>query len=339
MAQQLPKMRPVPQTPRPRDKAQEWTDDYLEEVVAVIRGMYEDAQRHIAAEWDKYLKAAEGALGDLWRAYQQAPADEKAEALRRYQQAEREYHARSAEYHQLVARTALALLDVNRLAIDYVNGVMPEVYLVNYNQPVDGPPDIRFPILQSAALADLPRKEINAPKDTSWNMRQIENAVLAAILQGEDIWGIANRIRHITGVNRSAAIRMARTMVTGAQNLGRLDRYEELAKQGLIVHKVWVACPDAHTRDWHMNTDGQERELDEPFIDGIGHELRYPADPSAPPETVYNCRCTMYCKVLGIRHPDGSVTYFHWPDKPTAHDRQIEREKERRAREDGGHTA
>lgn len=309
--------------------------------------MYEQAQEQISAEWDKYLAAAAIALGILWQAYQKAQGEEKAEALRRYQQAEREYHARNAEYERLVQETALALLNVNQLALDYVNGCMPPIYLRNYNQPIDGLdslPEIGFPIMPDSmleelireGLIDLPDREVDPAKDVAWNVRQIENAVMQGILQGEDVWQIANRIRRIVDINRNAAIRMARTMVTGAQNRGRLDRYTSLAAQGLILHKVWMATPDGRTRDWHVDTDGQERELDEPFIDGHGNELMYPADPSAPPETVYNCRCTMYSEMVGVRRADGSIRWLNGHYGTSAlHEEQMARERARRAQKNG----
>ena len=54
------------------------------------------------------------------------------------------------------------------------------------------------------------------------------------------------------------------------------------------------------TREEHLELDGQEREIDEPFENSLG-EIMYPGDPDADPANVYNCRCTLVTRVLGFR--------------------------------------
>ena len=56
--------------------------------------------------------------------------------------------------------------------------------------------------------------------------------------------------------------------------------------------KVWVATTGEipnRTRESHLELDGEEVLVDEPFSNG----LMCPADPTGEPEEVYNCRCTM----------------------------------------------
>ena len=61
---------------------------------------------------------------------------------------------------------------------------------------------------------------------------------------------------------------------------------------GIKVKKKWLAAHDNRVRDTHAELDGQEVDADEPFeVDGM--QIMYPGDPSAPPEMVYNCRCTL----------------------------------------------
>lgn len=52
--------------------------------------------------------------------------------------------------------------------------------------------------------------------------------------------------------------------------------------------KQWDAALDSRTRDSHARLDGEIRELDEKFSNG----LMFPGDPSGRPEEVINCRCT-----------------------------------------------
>ena len=138
------------------------------------------------------------------------------------------------------------------------------------------------------------------------------------------------------GKNEAAAIRNARTMMTGAENLGRLDSYKKLTDDGVIMKKVWIATADEHTREWHLSLDGQEVDIDEPFIDGNGNKLMYPADPNAAPETVYNCRCAMETKIIGFRREDGSISYTDVEFADDMHDEAIDKEKERRRDDDNG---
>jgi SPP1 gp7 family putative phage head morphogenesis protein len=165
----------------------------------------------------------------------------------------------------------------------------------------------------------------------SWNKKQINSSVLQGVLQGESIDKMAKRLLPIVGNNEKAAIRTARTMVTGAENRGRQDRYDEYEEAGVVMNKVWIATPDNRVRDWHLSLDGQEVPTDGYFVDGLGQELEYPGDPYAPPNTVYNCRCSMRSHILGMRQSDGSfrgIGAFKSPE--SLHDKQISEERERR---------
>lgn len=61
--------------------------------------------------------------------------------------------------------------------------------------------------------------------------------------------------------------------------------------------KVWIAILDAHTRDAHVEADGQTVNIDEPFeVDG--EQLMEPCDDSmgASAENICNCRCS--CEII-----------------------------------------
>ena len=55
------------------------------------------------------------------------------------------------------------------------------------------------------------------------------------------------------------------------------------------IVKQWDATLDKRTRDSHAQVDGEIRELDEKFSNG----LMYPGDPNGRPEEVINCRCAL----------------------------------------------
>lgn len=140
----------------------------------------------------------------------------------------------------------------------------------------------------------LPEWKINEPKDYRWNKKRVQNTITQGIIQGESIPDIGKRLtQELTASNARHMELFARTAVTGAQNAGRMDMLHRAQKEGVVVKKKWLAAHDARVRDAHAFLDGQTVEVDEPFVTDDGQEIMFPGDPSAPPELVYNCRCTM----------------------------------------------
>lgn len=180
--------------------------------------------------------------------------------------------------------------------------------------------------LQKEGDIKLPKKKVSVPRDKKWNTKQMSSKLLQGILNGDSIPTIAKSLTDVIGNNMKAATRSARTMVTGAENVGRLDSYKGLDEQGVIQKKVWIATPDEHTRESHLEIDGEEVDIDEPFSNG----LMYPADPSGEPEEVYNCRCSMRTHIVGFRRADGSVSEVEAERDDTMHAQQIAEERESR---------
>lgn len=322
------------------DKARQWTDDHLSEMEKHLKRIYLQSQAELTEKWNAYMERGQERLDDLYAAYTSAPADQKSQALQKYQDAMQNYTLRNRWYRDMVNETTYRLAHVNEIALNYVNGELPDIYLVNFNylDPEIADIGILWTIrdeymIRNLANDTLPVKSLNYAKDMAWNTRQINNSVLQGILQGESIPKMAKRLVPVVDNNKAAAIRTARTMVTGAENRGRQDRYEEYESEGVVMRKVWIATPDNRTRNWHMSMDGQEVDVDESFIDGNGEELEYPGDPAGTPKTIYNCRCSMRSHLIGIRGRDGKLTSFHdfrASAGESMHQRQIRQERERR---------
>lgn len=134
----------------------------------------------------------------------------------------------------------------------------------------------------------LPQASIKYAKEYRWDMQHITSAITQGILQGESLLKIRNRLLSVANMSKSSAMRMARTCMTGAMNAGTLDGYNRVANMGVEVKKQWLATNDIRTRHSHAALDGEIKELDEEFSNG----LQYPGDPSGLPAEVYNCRCT-----------------------------------------------
>lgn len=146
----------------------------------------------------------------------------------------------------------------------------------------------------------LPKAKINIPKDLAWNKQKINSAVLQGVLQGEDIRKVSKRLQSVTDMNRHSAVRNARTMMTSAENGGRLDSYIWAEDLGINMEKQWLASLDGRTRHSHAAQDGEHVPVKEEFSNG----LMFPADPDGDPREVCNCRCTM---VAVVEETDPSV--------------------------------
>lgn len=297
------------------DKVREWTDKQLSNMEKNIAKQYKQAEKELTEKWNAYMQKAGKQIESAEKDYAKALAGEDQEQIKKakkaLEEAKKENTLNNQYYNDMVDSVTLDMAQVNQQALDYVNGKLPAIYAENYEQVRDAASEsgISFSLVDKSTInrmiADgdikLPKKKLQIPKDQRWNTRQINSSVLQGILQGESMDKIAERLKPIMNNNQKSAIRNARTLVTGAENRGRLDSYKELEEQGLILKKVWIATTDDRTREWHLSMDGQEVDIDENFIDGNGNELEYPGDPSAEPETVYNCRCSMRTEIVGFK--------------------------------------
>lgn len=83
-----------------------------------------------------------------------------------------------------------------------------------------------------------------------------------------------------------------------AYNYGQNDALEALDEKvsgdGKKVKRKWVSAGDAQVRDSHQALDGETRDIDEAFSNG----LMFPCDPAGPPEETINCRCSIEPEVV-----------------------------------------
>lgn len=193
------------------------------------------------------------------------------------------------------------LTNTDKIAMKMVNQSLPDVYALNMNYGTyaiekDSKINTSFTLYNHAAVERLikenpqllPNPKVDIPKDLRWNKQHINSAITQGILQGKSISKIAKDLQNVTGMDERAAIRNARTAMTGAQNAGRFDSMKRAAARGVGLKKGWMATLDHVTRDSHVDLDGEVQELDKPFSNG----LMYPGGIGEPAE-VYNCRCRL----------------------------------------------
>lgn len=202
---------------------------------------------------------------------------------------------------------ANTMFKANQAAANMVNQAMPEVFQINanhtaFNLEKQAGVDFGFDIYNAGAVKQLlqedakvlPFKKIKKSKDMRWNFQSIKNEVAKGIITGQSADDIADRLaKVIPNRNHTQLLTHARTMVTSAQNQGRMARLREAKNEkGINVKKKWLATLDMRTRFGHAILDGQVKDIDEPFI-AEGYELMEPGDPTAAPALVYNCRCRL----------------------------------------------
>lgn len=111
---------------------------------------------------------------------------------------------------------------------------------------------------------------------------------------------MVNRYRDRAVMARADTI--ARTEALTGYSQARDESLQQMMQQTRLnserVLRVWHATHDDRVRDWHLSMEGQRASVGEPFIDGLGNAVMYPGDPTAPPETRINCRCTLGFEVL-----------------------------------------
>ena len=288
------------------DKAHRLTDLKLEEMEKRLSAIYSRAEKEIQKTADEYFSKFAKQDEAKRKLLEQGKITE--EEYTKWRKGKVMYGKRFTEMKEQCAKQ---LLNVNQTALAYVNGELPEVYAINYNaleSAVDGVGGYSFTLVdadtvRNLAVTDtslLPYKEIDPAKDIPWNMKKINAETLQGILQGESMDKIAKRLRNVQEMNKTQAIRAARTIVTGAENKGRQDSYKRAEKDGIVMKREWIATNDSRTRHWHAELDGVEVDIDEPWVNDFG-EIMFPGDPSADPANTYNCRCSMAAKVIGFK--------------------------------------
>ena len=273
------------------DTAHYQTDLKLEEMEKRLSAIYSRAEKEIQQTADEYFSKFAAQDEKKRKLLEQGKITE--EEYTKWRKGKVMYGKRFTEMKEQCAEQ---LLKVNQTAVAYINGELPEVYAINYNaleSAVDGVGGYSFTLVdadtvRNLAVTDtslLPYKKIDPAKDIPWNMKKINAETLQGILHGESMDKIAKRMMNVQEMNKTQAIRSARTIVTGAENKGRQDSYARAEADGIILQKEWIATNDSRTRHSHAALDGAIVDQDKKFDNG----LMYPGDPSGRPEEVYNC--------------------------------------------------
>ena len=126
-------------------------------------------------------------------------------------------------------------------------------------------------------------------RDTKDLSKKIAGEISRGISGGMMYSEIARNIVAWGRIPKNNAMRIARTEAHRIQTQAAMDAQFKARDKGAEVVKQWDSSLDARTRDSHVRVDGEIRELDEKFSNG----LLYPGDPSGRAAEVINCRCAL----------------------------------------------
>lgn len=288
---------------RKPDYAHKLTDEQLAELEQRIAQIYEQAAAELSETVETYFKQFTKRDAAMLDKLEKGEITEK-----QYKQWRLAQIGRGERFKALRDKVATRYTDANATAVAYVNDATPGIYSLNRNyaaykiEQVSDKADftlwdeqtVKRLIVKQPDLMPYypPKRALQRGIDLKYGKQQITASVTSSILQGKSIPKIANDLQHrMQDMNRTSAIRTARTAVTAAQNAGRLDTYRSAQDMGIRLKKRWLATLDGKTRHAHAMLDGQTVDVDKPFkVDG--YEIMYPGDSSAPGYLVYNCRCT-----------------------------------------------
>lgn len=126
-------------------------------------------------------------------------------------------------------------------------------------------------------------------EDVSLLKRKITAQVSRGISTGMSYQQVAQQLAGYTSIGFNNAVRIARTEGHRVQVQSAMDACYKAKDKGADVVKQWDSAMDKRTRESHAMVDGEIRELDKPFSNG----LMFPGDPSGGAGEVVNCRCAL----------------------------------------------
>ena len=179
---------------------------------------------------------------------------------------------------------------------DYLNGCYEESFVGTlYDIQGQGIP-LAFPIDQEAMVravqADSKISQglyARLGEDVDMLKKKITAQVSRGISTGMSFKQVAKQLEGYTNIGYNRALRIARTEGHRIQCQSTMDACYTAKDKGAEVVKQWDATLDAKTRESHVAVDGEWKELDEKFSNG----LMMPGDPSGGAAEVVNCRCAL----------------------------------------------
>ena len=119
--------------------------------------------------------------------------------------------------------------------------------------------------------------------------KRVAIEISRGIVASDSYAHIARNIDNASKITFNRAMRIARTEGGRIIEAATFETMKAAKAAGADCKKKWIATLDARTRSSHARVDGEIRELDEKFSNGLLH----PRDTAGKAEDVINCRCRL----------------------------------------------
>lgn len=250
-----------------------------------------------------YLNNEKAVLKKLEGNYKDAldEINSKIEILLARQDADMQHVIYQVEYQKALktqVQSILETLQANEFETlsDYLTKSYEDGFIgTMYNLQGQGIPLV-FPIDQEQIVAAIQHEtKLSSNLYTALGLdvkdlnKKIAGEISRGISTGAMYAEIARNVAGYARIPKNNAMRIARTEAHRIQTKASMNACEKAKSKGADVVKQWDSSLDKRTRDSHRDVDGEIRELDEAFSNG----LMYPGDPRGRAEEVINCRCAL----------------------------------------------
>lgn len=258
-----------------------------------------------------FLDSEEAVLKQLEKIYRKSLKDinEKIERLMARQDADMQHVIYQVEYQKALKKQISGILDAMHaeefttiaeyLQTCYVDAFVGVLYDLQGQKiplcfPMDQEAVVRAVQLDSQISHGL---YSGIGEDVAELKKHIAAEVSRGISTGASYAQIAQQIKsHMTGVytNKTGgalyrATLIARTEGRRVQSQSAMNACIDAKQRGADMLKQWDATLDGKTRHSHQQVDGEVREIEEAFSNG----LMFPCDPHGGAAEVCNCRCAL----------------------------------------------
>lgn len=149
-----------------------------------------------------------------------------------------------------------------------------------------------FPINQEEVVAAIQHETaLTKSLYEAFDMKDLQKKIAGEISRGFSTGAlykeVARNVQAVTGIEKNKAMRIARTEGHRITETAAHNAQLKAKDRGADIVKIWDAALDSKTRPSHVRVDGEIKEVEEKFSNG----LMYPGDSSGKPEEVINCRC------------------------------------------------
>lgn len=286
------------------DYIDRFTDEEEQKYAKQLRKVYGQAAKDVRRELAKFQQRHNAKSAELLQQVQAGKI-----TMQDYKAWLRGQVFQGAQWQQKLKSITSVYVDADKKARQMLGGTMQNVFTESANYTAfeiekgfNG--GVSFQLYDHSTVQRLirekpqmlPKWKIHEKKDYVWNRQRVENTITQGIIQGRSIDAIAESLCGELSTSNAGKMRLfARTAMTGAQNAGRVERMQEADEQyGIKSQKQWLSCGDKLVRDTHIALNGVTVDYDKPFIvPHDGRKINYPGDPTAEPDLVYNCRCTL----------------------------------------------